>query len=81
MEVPTTRAEFEIRLNLVREQLLSGKLHPGPAIDDLAKVRFLPNGRIDMLSINESARLHANMTYNFSTMDLGRFTGPVDAGQ
>jgi len=28
----------------------------------IEKVRFLPNGRIDFLSVNESARLNANMT-------------------
>jgi uncharacterized protein YecA (UPF0149 family) len=31
----------------------------------LQKVRKLPNGRIDFLSVNESARLHANMQNQF----------------
>ncbi|MNO03522.1 hypothetical protein D3C81_2242530 [compost metagenome] len=31
--------------------------------ESLLKVRCLPNGRIDLLSIDESARLHANMMY------------------
>lgn len=32
------------------------------AIEGLLRVRRLPNGRIDFLSVDESARLQANMT-------------------
>ncbi len=72
METPMTRAEFEERLHLVREGVESGKMHLGPMIDDLAKIRFLPNGRIDMLSVNEKARLHANMMYRLPFLNLDR---------
>ena len=79
METPVTRAEFEMRIFMVREQIQAGKMHVGPLIDDLTKVRCLPNGRIDMLSVNEAARLNANMTYRFSLMDLGQLV-TRDAG-
>jgi hypothetical protein len=34
-------------------------------LDGLLRVRFLPNGRIDFLSVNEMVRLQANMTSQF----------------
>jgi hypothetical protein len=34
-------------------------------LEGLARVRYLPNGRIDFLSVDESARLQANMTAQF----------------
>jgi hypothetical protein len=37
-------------------------------MDSLNKVKMLPNGRIDLLTINESARLQANMMNNFHDM-------------
>lgn len=65
MQKPMTRAEFEHRFHLLREQIHQGKFHgisPGTE-----KVRFLPNGRIDFLSVNESARLQANMMLQFQS--------------
>ncbi len=73
MRTPDTREEFERRMNLLREQILQGKIHfpadlRGP-IDGLMRVRMLPNGRIDLLSIDEATRLEANMMNQFA----GRF--------
>ncbi|MGX9732498.1 AVAST type 1 anti-phage system protein Avs1c [Janthinobacterium aestuarii] len=67
METPDTRAEFELRLNFLREIMKQGKLQ-GPSNLDLRleEVRLLPNGRVDLPTINEMARLNANMTYNMS---------------
>jgi hypothetical protein len=66
MQTPTNRAEFERRFHLLREQIQQGNLHVPPGITlGLDKIRFLPNGRIDFLSVNESARLQANMTSHF----------------
>ena len=66
MKPPNTRAEFERGFFLLREQLRSGKLffRRGIKISELGllDIRSLPNGRIDFLSVNESARLQANMT-------------------
>lgn len=64
MEPPDTRAEFERRFFLLGEQLRNGKLSfPGGSMSvlGLREVRMLPNGRIDFLSVNEFARLQANM--------------------
>lgn len=36
------------------------------SIAGIARVRFLPNGRTDFLSVDESARLQANMMDQFS---------------
>ncbi|WP_198173452.1 AVAST type 1 anti-phage system protein Avs1c [Burkholderia pseudomallei] len=74
MHTPYTRAEFEERMNYAREQLINGKMHftkglRGP--DSLLNVRYLPNGRIDLLSIDELARVNANMTYQMRNLDFG----------
>jgi hypothetical protein len=67
MSTPESREDFERRVHVLREQLRLGKLlfseqvRRGP--DQLLKMRLLPNGRVDLLSIDESARLMANMTY------------------
>jgi hypothetical protein len=69
MNTPRTRAEFERNFHLLRRQIEDGRLRfseqVSHAIDGLMKVRFLPNGRIDFLSVDESARLQANMTAQF----------------
>lgn len=74
MSTPTTRADFEDRMNVLREQVRLGKMHfardlRGP--DSLLKVRKLPNGRIDLLSIDEFARLNANTTHQMMTGGFG----------
>ena len=70
MQPPSTREEFEERINLVREQLYTGKMHPR-GMEGMFNVRLLPNRRIDMLSIDESTRLTANTTYQMHTTDMG----------
>lgn len=71
MKQPMTRGEFEERLNLVREQIQTGKLHPN-GLEGMLEVRRLPNGRIDMLSVNEMVRLNANMTHQMIATDMGK---------
>lgn len=74
MSPPSTRAEFEERMNVLREQLRLGKMHFAQGLrgpDSLLKVRKLPNGRIDLLSIDESARLHANMMHQMVSGAFG----------
>lgn len=65
MQTPTTRAEFERNFHLLQEQIRQEKFKSFVSLTGLAKVRFLPNGRIDLLSINEQARLNANMMAHF----------------
>lgn len=75
MDTPSTRADFEERLNVLREHMRLGKLKFAAGLhapESMMKVRHLPNGRIDMLSIDESARLEANMIYNMARGEMGR---------
>ena len=66
MQTPMTRAEFEHRFHLLREQIKKGKFFIARGLTvGIDKVRVLPNGRIDFLSVNESARLQANMMVQF----------------
>ena len=64
---PATRAEFERKMHLLGETLKAGRFHVAPKVgtDGLARVRYLPNGRIDLLSIDESTRLTANTLDHF----------------
>lgn len=66
MDTPSTREEFEYRFHLLNEQIRRDKFH-NPFSGGLDEVRLLPNGRIDILSINEQARLTANMMSQFDT--------------
>lgn len=75
-ETPSTRAEFEERMNYAREILVQGKMHFSRnvgGLESLLAVRYLPNGRIDLLSIDESARLHANTTYHMRNLNVDDF--------
>lgn len=68
MKTPRTRAEFERNFHLMHQLIKDGRFHVGSElhiIDSLTRVRYLPNGRIDFLSVDESARLQANMTAQF----------------
>jgi hypothetical protein len=67
MKTPRTRAEFERNFNMLHQQITDGRYHiPSDyPLDSLARVRFLPNGRIDFLSVDEMARLQANTTAQF----------------
>ncbi len=68
MQIPMTRAEFERRFHLLREQIRHGRFHVAQGMTlGIEKVRYLPNGRIDFLSVNESARLQANMMSQFQS--------------
>lgn len=71
MQQPMTRGEFEERINLTFEQIKTGKLHPN-GLDGLLDVRHLPNGRIDMLSVNEMVRLNANTSHWMIATDMGK---------
>jgi hypothetical protein len=68
MKTPMTRAEFERRFHLLREQIRHGRFHVAQGISlGIEKVRYLPNGRVDFLSVDESARLQANMMTQFQS--------------
>lgn len=71
MQTPMTRAEFERRFHLLKEQIRRGQMRfaIGTTLG-LEKIRLLPNGRIDFLSVNESARLQANMMTQFQNEEF-----------
>lgn len=69
METPKTRAEFELRFHYLLEHIKSGKMRmPREAGESLLSLKKLPNGRLNFLSVNESARLQANMMLQFSDL-------------
>lgn len=81
-ETPMMRAEFERKLYLLGEKIRNGKLlFPRNAtmmIESISQVRYLPNGRIDLLSVDEFARLQANMMSQF---DDEQFTKAMEANK
>ncbi|MDO9529106.1 MAG: AVAST type 1 anti-phage system protein Avs1c [Syntrophales bacterium] len=83
MQTPMTRAEFERRFHLLREQIHKGKFFIARGLTvGIEKIRFLPNGRIDFLSVNESARLQANMMVQFQSEEFKeklKTRGPKDS--
>lgn len=62
---PSSRAKFERNLHLLAETMRQGKFRIASglsrAIDGIRRVRVLPNRRIDLLTVDESTRLTANM--------------------
>ena len=74
MNTPWTRAEFERNFHLLHRQIEEGRLSlpPGNSVESLVRLRFLPNGRIDFLSVDEIARLQANMTAQFDEEFIGQ---------
>lgn len=68
MDVPKTRAEFELRFHHLIHGVETGRTHLGPCTKDLMLLRKLPNGRLDFLSVNESARLNANSMFSMRKM-------------
>lgn len=80
MEPPMTRSEFEHRFHLLENIIRNGKMKIARDIsmESLLKVRRLPNGRLDFLSVDEMARLNANMMLMMSKADLPEDFGSND---
>ena len=77
METPKTRSDFEHRFNLLENNIKNGKMI-APPLESFFKVRRLPNGRLDFLSVDEMARLNANMMLKMSKMDFPKDLGSDD---
>ncbi|EDK28166.1 hypothetical protein VSWAT3_01970 [Vibrionales bacterium SWAT-3] len=71
-DTPDTRSEFELRFHYLHNIIKRGKFYVNADIsmEGILKVRKLPNGRIDFLSVNEQARLNANMMYHMRNFKL-----------
>lgn len=67
-----SRFEFESKFNILLELINEGRMNfsfqSRKAVDSLSKIRKLPNGRIDLNTIDELARTTANMAGNFEHM-------------
>lgn len=66
--VPKTRLEFERNTNRLRKYSLKKdgiNIHVDSyrIIRDIKKARYLPNGRVNLKTIEVGARLMANMAY------------------
>lgn len=67
MPPPNNRMEFEHNIAMITEEGLM-KSNNKEALanfvwavgDDLKRLKFLPNGRVNLLTINKSLRLHGN---------------------
>jgi len=66
--VPKNREEFERNFNIFKESNIKVPInrenHFSRLIKGITYVRLLPNGRIDFATVDESARLMANMAAN-----------------
>lgn len=67
-ETPLTRADFEERMGFLFDLCNNDRMVFGPGVgaratESLQQVRKLPNGRIDLLSIDELARVQANTAH------------------
>lgn len=80
---PSSRAKFERNLHLLAEAMRQGKFHIARglshSIDGIRRVRRLPNRRIDLLTVDESTRLTANMMAEFEREPVGQ--GPAAPGE
>ncbi|WP_433863826.1 hypothetical protein [Sphingobacterium thalpophilum] len=70
--LPENRLMFEHNLYLVVEMAMNSRLHFSKRAQNhgLDKVRRLPNGRLDLHTINESARVIMNMFSRQDSIDL-----------
>tara|TARA_R110000868_G_scaffold401123_2_gene676431 strand:+ start:186 stop:476 length:291 start_codon:yes stop_codon:yes gene_type:complete len=77
MPPPKTRKEFEHNVNLVLEQLLEAsekddleyiKNRMTFTIPHLKRVRYLPNRRLDLNTVNEMLRNQSNMMHWMTMM-------------
>lgn len=74
MNTPRTRAEFELRFHYLHDACKNKKMHISTdmsnMVESMLRLRPLPNGRLDFLSVDEAARLQANTMFQFKDMDL-----------
>jgi len=67
MNRPSTRSEFEHRFHRFRELMRQGRYAQAQGVgESILDVRYLPNGRLDFLSVDESARLLVNTMLQFA---------------
>ena len=71
-----SRFEFEQKLNMLVEKIKKKQMHfsyqSRRSVESIKKVRKLPNGRIDLNTVDELVRVTANMMgqFEFDKNDL-----------
>lgn len=62
------RDKFERNFHILQELMMNERFQVSShvSLDGIMRVRYLPNKRINFLSVNESARSMANMAANMS---------------
>lgn len=69
-----TREDFERNFHILQEKMRTGSIKFSANVigttEGIQKVRKLPNGRIDFLSVNEMARCLVNTISNFDSDDF-----------
>lgn len=84
---PSSRAKFERNFHFLAEQMRQGKFRVAPGlshtIDGIRRVRRLPNGRIDLLTVDEVGRVTANTLMWLIDQDpMGQGPGaPAEEGE
>ena len=69
MNRPSTRSEFEHRFHRLHELMRQGRYAQARGVgESILDVRNLPNGRLDFLSVDESARLLVNTMLQFANV-------------
>jgi hypothetical protein len=69
--IPNNRAEFEKNIHIFRELMMNDKVQFAQglkSIDDILKVKKLPNKRVDFLSVGDLARATINSFVNFQNL-------------
>ncbi|RUT72860.1 AVAST type 1 anti-phage system protein Avs1c [Ancylomarina longa] len=70
-----SRYEFEQKLNMLAEKIINKRIsfaqHTRKTMNGLTEVRKLPNGRIDLNTVDESVRSTANMIGHFDLNPKG----------
>lgn len=68
--MPSSRREFEHNMHLLKERAEKGQIHLTKSsmrsIKGIMNARYAPNQRINLHTINEMARLMANMVTQMS---------------
>ena len=66
--IPQSRVEFEHHLNLLKEKLKGDTIkfsnNMVHSLEGIKKVRFSPNRRINLMTVNETVRLLGNTIVN-----------------
>lgn len=69
-----TRKDFERNFHLLQERMLNGQMqfsnNVQKGIESLKKIKYLPNGRIDFLTVDESARCLVNTVMYFDSEEF-----------